>query len=144
LGLKVSSYEGSEGIAAMNAAPPIKTSSGKSAFMSIPNILLVAANPGVSICLLGNTLLTKDAVNGRFKLLALLLILGMAVAGMFPDFDLPAASRLADSVRTLTLIAHLHNPSPLRRTATIAGPQPASSSSGSGNCIIDLTCSRLC
>jgi hypothetical protein len=129
----------------VNGATPNKASCGEMVFWNIPDALLVAAGPSASLPLLGNTLITKDWVDYRFKLLALLVILGVALAGMAPDFDLlPAASRLAHRVGTLTLIAHLHNPSPLRRTAIADGQQPASSNSGSGNCIIDLTCSRLC
>jgi hypothetical protein len=128
----------------MSGAPPRETSTGKSAFLSISGSLLAVAGPSVSLSLLGNTLMARDAVDGRFKLLALLVILGVALAGIVPDFDLlPAASRLAHRVRTLTLIAHLPNPSPLRHTAPADGLQPASSNSASGNCIIDLTCSRL-
>jgi hypothetical protein len=129
----------------VNGAPPNKASAGNSASLSIPESLLVVAGPGVSLWLFGNTLTTRDAVDGRFKLLALLVILGVALAGIVPDFDLlPAASRLAHRVRALTLIAHLHNSSPLRRTATIDGLQSSISSFGTHNCLIDLTCARLC
>ena len=129
----------------MNGAPANKASTGNSASLSIPDSLLVVAGPGVSLWLFGNTLMTRDAVDGRFKLLALLVILGVALAGIVPDFELlPAVSRLAHRVRTLTLIAHLHNPSPLRRTATIDGLRSPISSFGVHNCLVDLNCARLC
>jgi hypothetical protein len=129
----------------VNGAPANKASTGNSASLSIPDSLLVVAGPGVSLWLFGNTLMTRDAVDGRFKLLALLVILGVALAGIVPDFELlPAVSRLAHRVRTLTLIAHLHNPSPLRRTATIDGLRSSISSFGVHNCLVDLNCARLC
>ena len=129
----------------MNGAPPNKASTGNNASLSIPDSLLVVAGPGVSLWLFGNTLMTRDAMDGRFKLLALLVILGVALAGIVLDFDLlPAVSRLAHRVRALTLIAHLHNPSPLRRTAAIGGPRSSISSFGLHNCLVDLTCARLC
>jgi hypothetical protein len=113
--------------------------------LSFSDSVLVVAGPAVSLSLFGNTLMAKDSVDGRLKLLALLVILGVVLAGIVPDFDLfSAASRLAHRVRTLTVIAHLHNPSPLRRTATIDGLQSSISSSGTHNCLIDLTCARLC
>lgn len=129
----------------MNGAPPNKASTGNSASLSIPDSLLVVAGPSVSLWLFGNNLMTRDAVDGRFKLLALLVILGVALAGIVPDFDLlPALSRLAHRVRALTLIAHLHNPSPLRRTATTDGLRSSISIFGVHNSLVDLTCARLC
>jgi hypothetical protein len=112
--------------------------------LRIPDSLLEVAGRVGLLWLFGNTLMTRNAVNGQFKLLALLVILGVALAGIVPDFDLlPAVSRLTHRVHALTLIAH-HNPSPLRRTATIDDPRSSISSFGVHNCLIDLTCARLC
>ena len=129
----------------VNGARLNKESTRNNASLSIPDSLLEVAGRGGLLWLFGNTLMTRNAVDGRFKLLALLVILGVALAGTVPDFDLlPAVSRLTHRVHALTLIAHLHNPSPLRRTATIDDPRSSISSFGVHNCLIDLTCARLC
>ena len=124
------------------------TEGRKNSLGNIPDTLLIATGPGISLALFGNTLgkalTSKDWVDCRFKLLALLVILGVALAAVVPEFDLlPTACRLAQRVSALTLIAHLHNP-PLRWTAAMDSLQLATSRFRSHNCVIDLTCSRLC
>jgi len=97
---------------------------------------------GTLLSLPGSALVIRNSVDGRTGILVLLLTLAVAFAAVDPDFELaPAASRLVQRVRTLISLAHFPNP-PLQPASSRGAA--AASSFRSHNCIIELTCSRLC
>ncbi len=112
--------------------------------MTIPDSLLVAPLDAF-LPLSGSTLVTRNGVDCRIGILILLVTLAVAFAAVVPDFELaPAASRLVQRVRTLVSFAHLPNFFPMLQAASVRGGPSAISSFGIHNCIIELTCSRLC
>ena len=112
--------------------------------MAIPDSLL-EASLGTLLFLPGSTLATRDGVDYRVRILVLLVALVVAFAATVPDFEsAPAASPLVQRARILVSFLRLQSPTPLLQAANVDGLPSTVSSFGIHNCIIELTCSRLC
>jgi hypothetical protein len=82
-------------------------------------------------------------VDCRITILVLLITLAVAFAAIVADFEFAPATRLMHRVRTLSF-THLPRPNFPLQAAGVKGGTSAVSSTRTNNCIIELTCSRLC
>jgi hypothetical protein len=96
---------------------------------------------GTFIALPGAVLITRNGVDCRITILVFLVTLAVALSSTVPDFELsPTVCRIAQRVRYLVSFAHRPN---LSLLFMHSGPS-VTSSFRIHNCIIELTCSRLC
>jgi hypothetical protein len=108
--------------------------------VAIPGSLLVASL-GIFQPLSGSALVARN-VDCRITILVLLVTLAVASAAIVADFEFGPAASLMHRVRTLLSFMHRPSPSFPLQAAGVSGG--ASAGTRTYNCIIELTCSRLC
>jgi hypothetical protein len=107
--------------------------------------LQLAVRLGILLPVSRSALVTSGGMDRRIGILALLVALAVAFVAIIPDFELaPATLRLVQRVRALASFAHFPSPRPSLQAASAGGARSTISSFSIHNCIIELTCSRLC
>jgi hypothetical protein len=113
-------------------------------FVAIPDSLSEAVLSTL-LALPGSILETRNGADCHIRILVLVVAMAVALAAVVSDSDFaPAASALVQRVRTIVFFPHPPNPFSLSQAAGVRGGPSAVSSFAIHNCIIALTCSRLC